>query len=292
MIVPSRPEVLWITRSAPFGLSTARQYGSEGLPALAVPVLQVTPLGVRRLDGLPDAILFTSAHAVRHHPFDPAWRDVLVLTLGDETAERAMGRGYSNVRRVTGDLEDLKVLITASLPPRARLFLFGAKEAADELGAFLRRGRFEVERSLVYEIRSSTDLELRNALDLLDRIGGICVYSPKGAERVSELVGERSWKGTIFCLSKACADRIAQRSGLKVEVALLPSEQALRQLVRSCWLGQTGVRAGPGQAAGLALRQLRPADPQGSANDNAASPSRPFAGAPGQGDEEPPPPAA
>ena len=130
MTVLYRPKMLWITRSAPFGLASARQCGSEGIPALAVPVLQIRPLAVSRPEEVPDAILFTSAQGVRLHPFDPRWKDVAVLTVGDATAEQATAKGYSDVRSAAGDVLDLKALTAATLPRRARIFLFGAREAA------------------------------------------------------------------------------------------------------------------------------------------------------------------
>ena len=68
MTILYRSKVVWITRSQPFGLKIARLCGGEGLPALAVPLLQVIPLAVSRPEGDPDAILFTSAQGVRNHP--------------------------------------------------------------------------------------------------------------------------------------------------------------------------------------------------------------------------------
>lgn len=293
MTVLYRSKVLWITRSAPFGLAIARKCGSEGLPALAVPVLQVSPLPVSRPNHVPDAILFTSAQGVRLHSYDPRWKDVAVLTVGDGTAEQALAKGYTDVRSAVGDVEDLKALIAQTLPRRARIFLFGARDAAGDLDAFLRLSRYDVEQYIVYETRGSTDGELRNAIDLLDRIDGICVYSPKDAERVSQLLGNRRWGGTIFCLSQACAARIEPRDGLKVEVADRPSESALRQLVRCRWLIiRSEACADAARAPSLALRNFRSELRQGVANDNPNASSRPFARAPEPGDDEPPPTAA
>ena len=287
-----RPKVLWITRSAPFGLAIARQYGREGLPALAVPVLQVIPLAVSRPDGVPDAILFTSAQGVRHHPYDPRWRDVTVLTVGDGTAEQALAKGYSDVRSAAGDVEDLKSLIAETVAPRARIFLFGAREVAGDLDAFLHRSRREFERCVVYETRGSTDGELRNATDLLDRIDGICVYSPKGAARLSRLLGERTWRGTIFCLSKACAARLEPREGLKVEVADRPSDAALRYLVRCRWLiTRSTACADAARTPHRSLRSVRKIR-HAIANDNPNAGSRKFAGTREPSDDEPPPTAA
>ena len=235
MTILYRPKVVWITRSQPFGLKIARLCGSEGLPALAVPLLQVIPLAVSRPEDVPDAILFTSAQGVRNHPYDPRWRDVPVLTVGDATAAEALARGYHNVRSAGGDVEDLKALTAAEVSRPARIFLFGARDPAGDLEAFLKTSGYRVDRFAAYETRGSTDLELRHAIDLLDRISGICVYSPKAAQRLSELLHKHRWEGTIFCLSRACADRIGTIDGVEIEVAPRPNDHALRHLVRCKW---------------------------------------------------------
>jgi uroporphyrinogen-III synthase len=235
MSVMYRPKVVWITRSQPFGLKIARLCGSEGVPALSVPVLQVIPLAVPRPDQTPDAILFTSAHGVRNHPYNPQWKEVPVLAVGDGTAEQVLAKGYAKVHSASGDVEDLKKLVKKLLPAGSQLCLFTARETAGELRLDLRRDGYRVERKVVYETRVSTDAELRHAIDLLDRINGICVYSPKGARRVSEVLRNRDWAGTIFCLSQACADQIETREGFEILIARRPNDVALRHLVRLAW---------------------------------------------------------
>ena len=48
-------------------------------------------------------------------------------------------------------------------------------------------------------------------LEFLDEIDGIALYSPRGAERVRNLLNAQPSSGyaTFFCLSQACADRLA-----------------------------------------------------------------------------------
>jgi uroporphyrinogen-III synthase len=266
MSVAYRPKVIWITRSQPFGLKIARLCGSEGVPALSVPVLQVIPLAVSRPDQAPDAILFTSAHGVRNHPYNPQWKEVPVLAVGDGTAEQALAKGYATVHSASGDVEDLKKLVRKQLPAGSHLCLFSARETAGELELDLHRDGYRVERKIVYETRVSTDAELRHAIDLLDRINGICVYSPKGARRVSEALRNRDWKGTIFCLSQACADQIESGEGVEILIARRPNDAALRHLVRSAW----GL-AEPGRdrsAAADGLEDSRAGLREVSANDN------------------------
>jgi uroporphyrinogen-III synthase len=293
MAIVYRPRPIWITRSAPFGSRIARECRSEGLPALAVPVLQIHPLSAPPSGRNPDAILFTSAQGVRLHHYRSRWKDVPVLAVGDRTAEEALGTGYADVRSAAGNVEDLKALIAASVPAPARILLFGAKDAAGDLEDFLKRSGYEVERCIVYEVRGSSDFELRHAIDLLDRIEGICVYSPKGARRVAELLHRHAWRGDIFCLSQACADHLEPLDWLTVLVAGRPDDRALRQLVRCTWQMSRSARCeDSGRAPSFGLRDFRSAARPRIANDNRNAGSRQFALTLDGEDEDPPPTAA
>ena len=287
MTILYRPKVVWITRSQPFGLKIARLCGSEGLPALAVPLLQVSPLAVSRPEGDPDAILFTSAQGVRNHPYDPRWRDVPVLTVGDATAAEALAQGYHNVRSADGNVEDLKALTAREVAGSARIFLFAARDPAGNLEKFLKTNGYRVDRFAVYETRGSTDLELRPAVNLLDRISGICVYSPKAAKRLSELLRMHRWEGTIFCLSLACADRIGAIEGVKIAVAPHPNDRSLRHLVRCQWkLTHPAVCADDSKASGARVEFLN------IANDNLNPSAKELAGMFKDDGNDPPPTAA
>lgn len=286
MTILYRPKVIWITRSQPFGLKIARLCGREGLPALAVPLLQVIPLAVSRPEGVPDAILFTSAQGVRNHPYDPRWRDVPVLTVGDATAAEALAKGYHNVRSADGNVEDLKALTAREVAGPARIFLFAARDPAGDLEKFLKTSGYRVVRFAVYETRGSTDLELRPAVNLLDRINGICVYSPKAAKRLSEVLRMHSWEGTVFCLSPACADRIGAIEGVRVAVAQHPNDRSLRHLVRCQWkLTHPDACADESHASNARVEFLS------IANDNRRAVPRPL-GEIFTGDGDDPPPTA
>ena len=287
MTILYRSKVVWITRSQPFGLKLARLCGGEGLPALAVPLLQVIPLAVSRPEGDPDAILFTSAQGVRNHPYDPRWRDVPVLTVGDATAAEALAKGYHNVRSADGNVEDLKALTAREVAGSARIFLFAARDPAGDLEKFLKTSGYRVDRFAVYETRGSTDLELRPAVNLLDRISGICVYSPKAAKRLSELLRMHRWEGTIFCLSLVCADRIGAIEGVKIAVARHPNDRSLRHLVRCQWkLTHPAACADDSKASGARVEFLS------IANDNLNPSAKELAGMFKDDGDDPPPTAA
>lgn len=283
MTVASRPKRIWITRSAPYCDSSASLLRRYGFKVLAVPVLRIRPIAVSHPRNAPDALAFTSAHGVLNHPNDPAWRHLPVYTAGNHSAEAARAAGYSNVYSTEGDLDALKALIARTLPGPARLFVFGARESAVDLAGFLRQGGYEAEQFIVYEAHPSSGPELGEAIDALQRIDGICVYSPRAAERIAEEFQTRSWRGTVFCISEACARPFPIQDHVLVEVATRPDEQALRDLVRWRWSDAIGRAARP---PSLALRDFRIlVRPGNTANDNRRD--IPPAGEP-DGDDPPP----
>jgi len=70
-----------------------------------------------------------------------------------------------------------------------------------------------------------------------DDIDGIAVYSPRAAERIAGLLGRpgSGWRGTIFCLSQGCADRLSIPDGPMIRVADEPSKGALHNVVHQTW---------------------------------------------------------
>jgi uroporphyrinogen-III synthase len=230
-----RRKLIWITRSAPYSHSSANLLQRVGFRALVAPVLQIRPIASASPSTVPDALIFTGAHAVLHHPHDSAWRHLPVFTVGNHASETAAAAGYSNVRSAEGDVRDLEGLAAFSLRRRAKLLLFGSLDVASDLDARLTARGFTVERFIVSETRSSTDHDLRNAINALPRIDGICVYSPRSAQRVAEVLRSRPWHGTIFCLSEPCAAYFPARDHILVQVAERPDERALCDLVRSRW---------------------------------------------------------
>ena len=286
--------MLWITQSVPDCHRSRTRFEQLGLRTLALPVLQVEPVAVQFPAIVPDAIVFTSGHGVRHHGFAPGWNKVPVFAVGHQTAVAAMFAGYSDVRSAGGDVADLQKVIATTLPRPARVVIFGAREFAGHLEDYLRRCSYEVERCVVYETRCASDAELRRAIDRLATMDGICVYSPKGAKRIAEIIRRSGWTGALFCLSQACADVFEDRHGLHIGVARRPDIDGLIDLVRASWgLGQGHREPGTSRSQSLWHLQSRRAPRRSTAiaNDNVVEILKQVAKT-DEGGEEPPPSAA
>lgn len=115
-----------LTRPAEENARIAGMLEPLGASCLAWPLTRIVPL-VRRLE-VPrgtEAILFTSANAVRAFAAASAVRNLPALCVGDRTAGCARAEGFAEVRSAGGDAADLARLARESggrrfLHPRGR----------------------------------------------------------------------------------------------------------------------------------------------------------------------------
>jgi uroporphyrinogen-III synthase len=281
---------IWVTRTAPDNGATAARLETLGHEAIAVPVLQVRAIEGDAPRGFA-AIVFSSANGVRHHPLCDAWLDLPVFTVGDRTADAAIEAGYRNVRSADGDVADLQRLIMESLPP-SRIVHFGARETAGDLAGFLGRFGFVVDRHIVYATEPVPLPRLVPLRQSLSRIDGIMIHSPRAADRVAKLLAGADWQGRIWCISEACAVRLAGLTGARLYFAAWPTETAMIEMIRQHRVVRMPARtrmrivAPPPQNARLSRPVRLPA------NDNPLSLAHAHGGiTPGDPENDPPPAA-
>ena len=226
------PMFLWVTRSSPYNLLTGHRLRAMGHSVLTVPVLHVQPVDQAPLERHPDALVFTSAQAVRHHSFEARLASTSVFAVGDGTARAARRCGYTNVRSARGGVQDLQVLIATTIARPAHVVHYCAREPAGDLCGFLENSGFEAERRIVYESHEAGMDDLAGAVAALQLLDGIIVHSPRGAKRVAAVLRESRWHGLVFCISQACAREFGELAGLLVETAAEPDESALMSVVR------------------------------------------------------------
>ena len=278
---------IWVTRTTPGNARTAASLEDLGHAVLNTPVLEIRVLESDRLRHVPDGIVFTSSNGVRHHPPCPELFHIPVFAVGARTAEAALAAGYADVRSADGDIVDLQRMILSELPPPARLVHFGARQVAGDLKGFLRPFGYLVERRAVY---ASEPVAVRWLLEIrreLPSIDGILVHSPRAAERVARVLAGTGWTGRVWCISEACAFKLAGLTGIRMHFASRPTEAALLEMVRLDGVVRMPARASMRVVAAGAGRSIHLA-PDVPANDNSDPPDGGVDGEPG---EEPPPAA-
>jgi uroporphyrinogen-III synthase len=228
----SNPLFLWVTRSAPLNMLTAKHLRAAGHNPMAIPVLETRPLPHRLNAFGASALVFTSPNGVRHHLFSSALRTVPVFAVGDRTASLAREAGYRSVRSAQGNVSDLLRLIRATLQPPGRIIHLCAVAPAGDLTGELNNAGFRAERLHVYETVPRGAEHLRPALASLPWSDGVIIHSPRAAEQVASFLADlgAGWSGTAYCISDAAAAPL-RRLGVDTQVAPEPSDESLRSII-------------------------------------------------------------
>ena len=222
---------VWITRSAPDNLRTARALRELGRKPLMVPVVTTRPLPQPSLRSLPGAIVFTSVHAVRHHPRDDRLLWVPVFAASGLVADAATAAGYATVTSTGGNEAALPVLMGYMLPAGARVVIFCAARTSHALTEQLCAIGHRVERRAVYEPMAARDDALEQALRRLDWVSAIVVHSRCAAERIAPVLRGVDWRGSLWCISDQAACGLAGLDSARVRVAPQPTEAALLAMI-------------------------------------------------------------
>lgn len=127
-------------------------------------------------------------------------------------------------------------------------------------------------------------LDIRKELPSID---GILVHSPRAAERVARVLAGTGWRGRVWCISEACALKLAGVSGIQMHFASRPTEAALIEMVRQNGVVRMPARASmrvvaAGEGRSIHLASEVPANDNGHPSDVDA----------GDGPGGEPPPAA
>ena len=263
---------VWITRSAPDNLRTARALRELGRKPLIVPVLTTRPLPQPSLRSPPDAIVFTSVHAVRHHPRDERLLWVPVFAASGLVADAAANAGYVTVTSTGGDEATLPFLMGHTLPDDARVMIFCAARTSPALTERLCALGLRVERRAVYEPMPARDDALEQALRRLHQVSAIVVHSRCAADRIASVLRGIDWRGSLWCISDHAAGGLAGLDHACVRVAPQPTEAALLAMIACNTPGarprRSPVRSADNNKLLAALKAKRQTERSAAYNDN------------------------
>jgi uroporphyrinogen-III synthase len=221
---------VWVTRSAPGAQATAGRLRDLGHEPIVAPLLVVAPLDVRLdLKGV-DALVFTSANAVRAYASLTPRRDFPVWTVGLSTALAARQAGFERVAASDGDVADLGARLAADLPRGAVVLHPCALELAGDLATPLAAAGLHLRPAPIYQtIIAAADGAVLAALEQAEVV---LLHSPKGARALGRLLAGRSaGVKRALCLSKAVAQALEGGKIPTVTSAALPNEAALLKLL-------------------------------------------------------------
>lgn len=230
-----------VTRPEPGASATARRLHALKHEPVLLPLTAIRPVDMPDIPdpGRFDAVLSTSANAIRHAPArlvgDLA--STPLLAVGERTAEVARAAGFARVDAAEGDAASLASLVAVRFTPGSRLLYLAGADRGDVLEDRLRAQGHVVETLPTYaapEIDYS-DAALEQALAGVP-IAFALVYSARAGALLAALVerevASRCLRHTTFAaISEQAAAPFASLGTGRVEVARTATEDALFALL-------------------------------------------------------------
>jgi len=112
-----------VTRPIEDGAKTVERLKNKGVDAVLAPVTTITPTGQTPPSTPFDAVLISSANAIRHLSEEARTRllNVPLFCVGEKTASVARAAGFTSVTTGTGDGRALVKLVASTIKPSAAL---------------------------------------------------------------------------------------------------------------------------------------------------------------------------
>ena len=184
------------------------------------------------------AILLTSANAVRALQPQKINIQLPVFAVGKMTAEAAKSLGFVNVTNASGNVNDLVRSIRNKLRPElGQIVHIAAASVAGDLIGQLKTAGYKVRKITIYETIPTRNFrtKTRDALST-NSLDGVLLYSPRSARTFVDILRREnlsliSKKLNLYALSEAIADAASNLVWQKCFVASEPNENALLQLL-------------------------------------------------------------
>jgi uroporphyrinogen-III synthase len=230
-----RPRIL-VTRPEPGATRTAKRLEAAGFDAVALPLTRIAPLDFALPEGVFDAVIVTSAQALRKVDSDRLL-PLPLYAVGDTTAEAARKAGFEHVKTAGGSGSSIAALVKATARPAAKLLYLCGRVRRPELESALGAAGFKL---AAVETYNAVPIDYPET-ELSDRLGetpfdAVALMSAQAAELFSALAGhdliERLFNTCeIVCFSRRIADALTGKAGWKIAVTEKASEDALLDLL-------------------------------------------------------------
>lgn len=230
-----------VTRPERPGIRTAERLAEAGHSALRDPLVTLRFFPPDRLiEDMPDALIVTSASAVRglkDHPDLPKIVGLPVWTVGGRTTEALREAGFTNFATETPDAARLaSALKNMPETPQHFVHIAGMDRAADFTGLMTDAGhRLDIVEIYSADPAQALSEEAQEALQG-DAIDAVLHYSRRTAEIFVRLVKadglrEKAFALQHFCLSDNIAKPLRVAGAEHVSSAVEPNEDALFDLI-------------------------------------------------------------
>lgn len=229
-----------MTRPEPDAARTAAALRDAGHEVLVAPILRIELVATDLDPGPWDAVLITSANAVRAAAAHPRGRELgncPVLAVGRRSADAARQAGFVDVASANGDAAALARLAVARFAGTgARLLYLAGEERTGDLAGDLGRCGLDVSVAVIYRaVDQVLPPDVRAAL-AAGMVDGVLHYSPRSAAAFLDGARHVGLLPTVlavshYCLSAAVAAPLVAAGAVAVHIASAPDEPALLRLI-------------------------------------------------------------
>lgn len=228
-----------VTRPSEDAEATVAKLKSLGHEAMAAPLLDIRFREDATIDlnGV-QAILATSANAIRALQQSGAPRDMRVLAVGPQTAQAARLAGFANVENAAGNAATLaEAAARWAKPQDGALLHVQGQETAGGLSARLGALGYEVRSVVLYEAAEAESLPEDAAAALqAGTLDAAMFYSPRSARVffkcvVNAGIAQTTSGLSALCISKPTAEALKPLVFREILTAARPDQDAMLRLV-------------------------------------------------------------
>jgi uroporphyrinogen-III synthase len=232
---------IMITRPSDDAYDYALDLEAEGFKTFVEPMLKIEPKKFAKPDiGRYQALIFTSANAVRVFSERTSRRDIPVYAVGDHTRDEAFAVGFDDITTAQGTGDDLVEVIKANLSDKSRplLHVCGV-DVARPIDEMLAESQIQVERCVVYKaglvdrLSDEAIARIKN-----NKIQAVTFFSKRTAENFVRLVGDAALLPYLhsiktLCISTPVLECVQPFQWQDTYIAETPSREAMLALLKS-----------------------------------------------------------
>jgi uroporphyrinogen-III synthase len=197
---------LIITRPQDDAELLARRLGERGHVCICVPLIEIVPRNAVEIPQLNwQAVIFTSANAIRSLDNIDTLRRHAAFVVGPQSAAAAKARGFDRIEICGGDMTGLVTHIRKILAPdNGPLLYVSGSVTSGDLTTELGTAGFAVTRIITYDAIPTSPTELHHHAASAD---GVLLYSARSATLwLAATQGAKSI--THYCLSQNVASQL------------------------------------------------------------------------------------
>ncbi|MGN6583966.1 MAG: uroporphyrinogen-III synthase [Rhizobiaceae bacterium] len=231
-----------VTRPEPAASTTAAKLAGKGYSVTVLPLTRIVPLPLSSElpDGRFNAVVATSANAIRHAPAAllAALRDLPAFAVGESTAETFRRHDFTDVQSAGEDAEALAALVGGQGHGLQRLAYLCGRARMPNFEAEIEKNGMEIAAFETYDaeiVPYEADF-LRNSL-AGEPFDAVLLYSARAADACGYLLDNDVAQPALFqearfvCLSARIAGALPGRWRERAVHCALPEESALFRLL-------------------------------------------------------------